>query len=339
MILWCIKLLPSPHYIPMASNRFAALSPDFEAEEREREKKAKEAKAKKEAAQRAEEKNAEAPRRHDKTGDNEESEGGRGRRRGGRGRNFRGRGGERGRGRGRDFHSRGRGGYRSDTHPNEEYESINKSEPKESRPYKFTGKPNAKHPYDRRSGTGFGTEVPKDGKGPANWGDPRDWKNEERFTEEAMKEDNKELGGESPENKSKPEEKKAEQKPTPEPVVTYTEYKAMMAEKQKGLTTKKPEEQLSKDPKTAANLKPYTKEQFSNTSAAASKKKKREKETTEESKKVELGGFIEHPRRPPREFDNKHEHDLPHKESKKERQEPKVEAKPFVMKEEEFPSL
>ena len=35
---------------------------------------------------------------------------------------------------------------------------------------RFAGKPRSRHPYDRKSGTGRGKEVAKDGHGRGNWG-------------------------------------------------------------------------------------------------------------------------------------------------------------------------
>jgi hypothetical protein len=37
---------------------------------------------------------------------------------------------------------------------------------------RFAGKQFAKHPYDRRSGTGRGRDVAKEGHGKGNWGKP-----------------------------------------------------------------------------------------------------------------------------------------------------------------------
>lgn len=331
----------------MASNRFAQLSPDFDAEELERQKKAKELKAKKEAAVAKEEKTVEKPHKQEEVVSHEET--GRGRGQGQRRSRGRGYGEWRGT-RGGEYHPRGRGGYHRGGNFEEESRPGEKPEGREAKPYRFRGDPNARHPYDRRSGTGYGTEVPKGGRGRGNWGHPaEDWKHEPKLAETEQKEEDKGVVAEPVKEEGKHEEKKVEEKKPPEPVYTYSEYKAMMAENMKGLATKKAEEKIAKDPK-AAGLKVHEKEQYSNISTAASKKKKKEKEEEEEeAKKVALGGFIlapiELPPRPPRDAEGKYEYPRPRKEGRRERpvyKEPvqkKPEAAPFVLKEDDFPKL
>jgi hypothetical protein len=356
----------------MANNRFAQLSPDFEEEEKKRQKELKEAQAKKEVALKKEE--AEKARKKEEVEHDEEREqGGQGRGRGqgrrreggrGRGEGYRGRGrGERGRWRGGD---RRPGGYHQgprhfDNTNEEEYDSAQKTEGHGVREYKYTGNPNAKHPFDRHSGTGRGTEVPKSGKGPGNWGNPEDdVKNEDKIAELAAEspKEREPVDGEPKEgerHEERPgrgrdkrwkkkrekgkdgEEEKKEDNPTG-PVYTLSEYRAMQAENMQGLTTKKPEEQLAKDPKAAANLKPHEKEKFVNTSVAVHKKKRKEKEQTEESKKIELGmetgGSARSGYRP---RDNAKSYDKQTNYSKHESE--KTEKAPFVMNDKDFPTI
>lgn len=360
-------------YTRMANNRFAELSPDFEEEEKERQKKAREQQAKKEALLKKEEAAAEKPRKQEEKGEGRE-EGGRGR--GGRGRwREGGRGGERWRGRGMGWRGE-RGRWRGERGPGRyqqgprnfeqredelEYNPGHKSSDAGAREYKFTGNPNARHPFDRHSGTGRGTEIPKRGHGPRNWGNPEDdYKNEQRLAEEPAEESPKQEVKEEPregtekegeqreegrkwrkkdrKRRGKEEEKK-EEEPTG-PVYTLSEYKAMQAENVQGLATKKPEVQLAKDPKAAANLKEHQKEQFSNTSTAVQKRRKKDKEQAEDEKKVELGIGLREPPRPSFKSEGYERHDhgdrRPRHESKRE---PKNEKPQFVMNEEEFPAL
>eukprot|EP00826_Nyctotherus_ovalis_P064216 TRINITY_DN9414_c0_g1_i2.p2 TRINITY_DN9414_c0_g1~~TRINITY_DN9414_c0_g1_i2.p2 ORF type:complete len:362 (-),score=112.17 TRINITY_DN9414_c0_g1_i2:68-1153(-) len=361
----------------MANNRFAELSPDFEEEEKERQKKTREQQAKKEALLKKEEAAAEKPRKQEEMGEGRE-EGGRGR--GGRGRwreggREGGRGGERWRGRGtgrrgergRWRGERGSGRYHQGPRNFEqredelEYNPEHKPSGTGAREYKFTGNPNARHPFDRHSGTGRGTEIPKRGHGPRNWGNPEDdYKNEQRFGEEPTEESPKQEVREEPREETGKEgeqrdegkkwrkkdrkrrgkeEKKEEEEPTG-PVYTLSEYKAMQAESAQGLATKKPEVQLAKDPKAATNLKEHQKEQFRNTSTAVQKKKKKDKEQAEDEKKVELGIGLREPPRPAFRSEGYERREQGDRRGRYEpRHEPKDEKPQFVMKEEEFPAL
>jgi len=373
----------------MANNRFAELSPDYEEEEKKRQKELKEAQAKREALQKKEE--AEKARRKEEAereeqGEEQEQSGqrrgrGQGRRReGGRGRgegyHGRGRGEWRGewrgekRGEGRGERGRWRGGerrqgrfhqashYKEEEHGPAQKVKGQSGEDYRGRDHKYTGNPNAKHPYDRHSGTGHGTEIPKGGRGAGNWGNPEDdVKNEKKYEKELVdepkeaeqeekqekekeKEKEKEAKGkdkkkQKKKRKEKEEEEKKEEKDTG-PVFTLSEYKAMQAENMQGLTTKKPEEQIAKDPKAVAGLKPHEKEKFASTSVAVHKKKKKEKEQVEENKKVELGmetggSYPYKPRYKEKPYGKDGDY---HKQAPK-----KTEKVPFVLNEKDFPAL
>ena len=294
----------------MASNRFAALSPDFEEEEVKRRQQAEEQKKKKEAMlAKAEEKPKGRPERMHEGPQGE--------------RHYP---GERGRGRGIRRPYRGRGGFPRGG--DVDYAPKDKSDfPREQKEFRFTGSTDAVHPFDRRSGTGRGTEVPKRGMGKGNWGNPsEDWRNEQNAEEERKPEveDKAAVAQEGAEPAKEGEAKKegeGEQKymnkrdkrrqkkggdkeeKEEEPLdadgsaLTFKEYQAMVADKQKGLPSKKTETQITRDPKAASGLVAYAKTQYSGLSAVAKAgKKKAEEPKTEEAKepsKVEvLGAYI-----------------------------------------------
>ena len=196
---------------------------------------------------------------------------------------------------------------------------------------RYEGNNNPDHPFDRKSGTGRGTEVSKGGHGARNWGDYKD-----DLRGEVIEDENKKK--KKPEKKEGDDDKK-EVKEEP-PVYSYDEYKAMQAEKSQGLAVKAPELKVENALKVSSDVKIHEKEKFNTNSELISKKKK-EKKTTEESKTVNLGGYIERPiRRPEGEMRTKERKGKGkggRKFNEPEKKEP--ERTPFVMKEEDFPSL
>lgn len=323
----------------MASNRFAALSPDFEEDEAQRKKVADAAKAKKEQAVA---KSEEHPKAHERKFEGQRGEE---------------RSTERGRGRGtRPYRGarggrRGRGGYTNEGEGEFQHHGPHKDN------FKYPGDPNAKHPFDRKSGTGRGTEVSKAGAGKANWGTPAD------DIKDAQKPEEKPEGEvvEHKEGEEKQEEKKEAPKEEEAPVLTLSEYNAMIAEKTKGLTTKKADLALQKDPK-ASGLVAYDKKVLTGISEAASKKKEAPKKTKEEEDQPStaiLGTVIGHDApKHFRKFDKKPEETTGTEGEKRspeggrrgrgrgrggyrgeQHEAKKAEATPFVMKEEEFPAL
>lgn len=359
----------------MASNRFAALSPDFEEEEAVRKQQAEAQKKKLEAAKlKMEEKPKARPEREGQAPQGERRYPG-----------------ERGRGRGIRRPYRGRGGFPRGG--DVEYVSREKTEfPREQKEFRFTGNTDAVHPFDRHSGTGRGTEVPKRGAGRGNWGNPaEDWKHErneeekpeaeekaavQEGTEPAKEGEVKKEGEEkhlSKRDKKKlkkeghKEDKEEEALDADGSALTFQEYQAKIAEKQKGLPSKKAELQISRDPKSASGLVAYAKPQYSNLSEAAKagKKKVAEEPKTEEPKesaaKTEvLGAYIADeytrgPRRIDRKFEPKPAEETAAAPAEGERRQPyrrggykgprpaeekKPEhATPFQMKDEEFPAF
>lgn len=366
----------------MASNRFAALAPEFEEEEAKR-KQAAEQKAKKEAQRvKAEEK----PQGERKT---EGREMGQPQTRGTM---------ERGRARGYGRPYRARGGYRggagmgAPTYVPKEKQGFH-----DDRDFHFTGSNDPVHPFDRKSGTGRGTEIPKGGAGKGNWGNPEDdIKNVEKLPieepHEHVEAHEGEPAAEAPKEgaEKKPEVvdkrqakrekklrkkfgKKEEEEVTQEVydpnAMTYTEYKAKLAEMQVGLPTKKAE---ALNPKTLTGLVAYDKPQLSGISQVATKKKEEPKEKevapAAEAKPGILGAFIGEEarggfrggrrggrggyRREGESFPAEGEHEGDHYRGRggrgrgrgfaaqeQPREEKKVERAAFVMKEDEFPTL
>jgi len=357
----------------MASNRFAALSPDFEEEEAKRQY-AVEQKAKKEALKIKQEEPAKVERKPEASSQSHTA-------------------GPytRGRGSGRPY--RGRGGYSRGGAT--AYAQKDRTDPKATQDYHFTGNNDPNHPFDRHSGTGRGTEVSKYGAGRRNWGRPEDdYKNLERVEgeEKAL----------SPEKTVVPEEqvKAAEQKPVEaednmplskrekklrkkdakkeekeeEPMdvdgkaLTYTQYQAMVAEKQKALPSKKPVEvQVTRDPK-AAGLVAYEKPHENMIMITKKKVVEETKEEPTEKKADILGAYFgEDANRAPRRTWQKEEvkTEAPaHAEGERHAEgeewprrgrggfrgpkrganlgrteEKKAEHTPFVMKDDEFPEL
>ncbi len=276
-------------------NRFAALSPDFEAEQEQQRKKEEELKAKKEATVKGKAEEKTQARPYTQRAPQGEAEG-------------RYSPSERGRGRGRGRGTRpyrGRGRYRGYEGGPQEWHGES-GEPKEKhaarefKPHGYQGTGDPMRPYERRSGTGRGTEIAKGGAGPYNWGDPRQ---EMRYAEGAeaivKQEEGKETPraeGEavSPAEHAHPEEKKAEVKE--EKVLTYSEYQAKLAEKQ--VPTKKAEVALAKDPKAAPGLVPYEKKQEKAEAVIkGGKKKEAYEEAPAKGEREVLGTFIgEEPR-------------------------------------------
>ncbi len=299
----------------MASNRFAGLAPDFEEEEGKR-RQAAEEKAKKEA------------QRQKQTEERPRDEG---RPEGGRGfvpRPVRGAPGMEQRGRGRGM-GRGRGQYRArgSYYPSGGEASYDlprqKAAPREAKNPRFMGTDDPIHPFDRKSGTGRGTEVSKAGAGTANWGRPEDdIENMEKFPleevvpgaaeekhEAAALEEGKAV--EEPAGKRERKMKKRyggreEEEKVPEfeteGSMTYEEYRQQVAGLQTGLPVKKPEAKIDRDPKSAG-LVAYAKPQESETKSAAKRREVPRPEAEEESeeekaKKAEvLGAFIGEERR------------------------------------------
>lgn len=111
----------------------------------------------------------------------------------------------------------------------------------------FTGSADPVHPFDRKSGTGRGKEVPKQGGGKANWGKPEDdikyplEEEEEKETESPVAEKEPEKGKGKKEKKGKKTVEKKEEELDPNGnALTYGEYKEIQAEKQKEGGAKKP---------------------------------------------------------------------------------------------------
>ena len=250
------------------ANRFAGLASDFAAQEARRLKVAAAAKAKKDAEKAKEESERQKEKEKDKLERKEESGGfatvttssatssGRGRGRRG-GRPYR---GDRGQGRGRG--ERGRGGLtRGAALPTG---AKPEAETKGPSDHHFPGSGDPVHPYDRRSGTGRGSEISKRGGGPRNWGRPEDALKHEDLIEKAVEQEavhDKPItevprSEEQPEGKrerrrDKREYKREEKKVVDEldpygTAVTYKEYQAIQAEKQKAGPTSKPEAEPSK---------------------------------------------------------------------------------------------
>lgn len=345
-------------------NRFAALSPEYEEEEAKR-KKVVEQKVKKDV-QKAKKDEAVKVKAEARTefqefevaeGTSTQSERGhpRGMRRGTRGN----RGG------------RGRGDY-SNAASSNKFSS--------GKDYHFSGSSDPVHPFDRKSGTGRGKEIPKEGGGKANWGKPEDdLKYENQFAEEKevvgeapreeeKKEDEKKEGEEEKnlskkEKKNRKKERKTEEKKeevldADGSAMTYSEYKAKMAEQQKIIPTKKAEDKSVPDLKKVAGLVAYEKPKFNPTLETAPKapKKKEEEDDEVEPKKEVLGTFIGEERRGGRSRGRgyrgrggEHPREVREEEAKSgekpqtvayPKEEPKKAAPAtFVMKDEDFPTL
>ncbi|KAL5560500.1 hypothetical protein UlMin_036711 [Ulmus minor] len=104
-----------------------------------------------------------------------------------------------------------------------------------------------RRPYERRSGTGRGSEIKRDGSGRGNWGTETD--EFAPVTEDVINETEKNLGGENPAGEevaadgsketpsNEPEEKEPEEKE-----MTLEEYEKVLEEKRKALQALKTEE-------------------------------------------------------------------------------------------------
>ena len=333
------------HYsglVDMASqgNRFAGLASDFAAEEARKKKAADVIKAKKEAEKAKEEAEhfrEKESERAAKKGDSEgfTTVGGASHAPSDRARGQPYRGGRSYRGeRGRGDRSRGgftRGGMMA-------YAPKQREGEREVGDHHFPGSGDPVHPYDRRSGTGRGTEISKRGGGARNWGRPEDdWTQEEHVEKVVQKEkehderlsgepvsekvDDKdkdkdketEKGKETGKEETEPrrgrrdkrkgkkdfkEEKKEEDELDPYgTAVTYQEYQAQLAEKQKGLPSKKPVE-VQVDPSKTAGLVSYQKPLFvpapSKESAPKSKDESQPEVEGQEKDKEVLGKSLHH---------------------------------------------
>jgi len=304
---------------------------------------------------------------------------------------------ERGRGRGIGRPYRGRGGYSRGTGATD---YVPREKPRVPGDYHFAGSSDPIHPFDRKSGTGRGTEIPKRGGGNRNWGRPEDdIKYQEKPAEEeenvgteekvlkegetaqVKQEGKKEEETGQPKYKNKKdkkkgkknyemEEKKEESMDPTGTALTFQEYQAKLAEKQKDLPTKKPAEtHVTHDPKTIAGLVAYEKPKDAKTveTGKTSKKKTVAQEETEQDKIV-LGAFID-PEYRRKEFRTapvpgaeapvapKVEGQVAEQEERPQRgrgtyrgqrrggydhpkvEERKAEPAPFVLKEDDFPSL
>ncbi len=356
----------------MASNRFAALAPEFEEEEAKK-KQAAEQKAKREVLKpKVEEKPHTERTERRQEGPQAGPE-----------HYFRGsmeRG--RGRGRGMGMGRRARGGYSHAGAP--QYVPKEKQGFRDDRDFHFTGDNNAVHPFDRKSGTGRGTEVSKAGAGTANWGRPEDdVKNIEKYPVEAVSPAAESHETEQPKEgaEAKPEDSKTagrrerkthdkrkggrfeekEKEPefrSDENTLTLEEYRAKMAESLTGLPTKKAEVQIARDPK-AAGLVAYAKPKLSGQSDIVAKKElpKQEKTTVvaaSEPKAEILGTFIGYEESHHAFRDDRSEGERGHRGRGRGRggrgfaaEQPREEKKPepqraaatFVMKAEEFPTF
>lgn len=103
--------------------------------------------------------------------------------------------------------------------------------------------------YDRRSGTGYGTETKRDGGGRGNWGtqtdetvqEVQDPVNENDKTLETEKQAEHEVSGDA--KKENPEKETEEKEPEPEDKeMTLEEYEKILEEKRKALQASKTEE-------------------------------------------------------------------------------------------------
>jgi plasminogen activator inhibitor 1 RNA-binding protein len=284
-------------------NRFAALSPDFEEEEQNR-KKVLDAKAKKEAQKAKHEEEIKKKAEGVAEGKGFEVSEGRGP-------------AERGKTRGTvrgTRGGRGRGGY-SRGGAVQYVPAEQKERHIEGGNYHFQGNNDPVHPFDRHSGTGRGTEVSKRGSGRHNWGTHEDdlkyqdklVEGQEEATkaevpkEEAPKEEGKPVDEkEQAKNLSKREKKLRKKDKKVEEVkeesldkdgtaLTYTEYKAMMAEKQKELPKKQVDLKAGVNTGKVAGLVAYEKPKGKVEPAQKAPKKKETEEDEAEPEKDVLG--------------------------------------------------
>lgn len=342
-------------------NRFAALSPDYDEEEDKR-KKAADQKAKREAEKAKKDEKVKAKTEvHTEAQGFEVSEDARPPQRG------------RGRGVGRAI----RGNRGGEEHPQEKF--APQEGKKGLKDYHFTGSNDPIHPFDKKSGTGRGKEVPKQGGGKGNWGTVEDdlkYQNREEEEKQGVEaeaevvpkeEEKKEGEAEKGQHLSKKEKKKRKKQKIPEEkkqenldadgtAMTYKEYLASIADKQKNVPSKKAEEQMPKiDPKKAEGLVAYEKPQYKQTSETEQKSDKKKEETNaEEPQKDILGTFIGEEKRGKRGRGQAYrgrgaeQKELVQEENKREgiaevhpaKEEPKkVEKAAFVMKDEDFPTF
>jgi plasminogen activator inhibitor 1 RNA-binding protein len=296
----------------MASNRFAELSPDFD-EEDSKKKQIAEQKAKKDAVMKKQEEVSKANPKQERMTEGEgfQSQG------------VTERGTGRGTGRGMRRPYRGRGGY---GRGGEGGEYIPREKHGSEKQYHYQGNNDPAHPFDRKSGTGRGTEISKRGGGARNWGRPEDdiknldkVEGQELTEEKVVKEGETEVKpaetkeeetgqpkyrSKRDKKKGKKDEKEEQKEESMDPTgtaLTFAEYQAKLAEKQKDLPTKKaPEAHIVKDPKTIAGLVAYEKpKEMKPTETKTSKKKTVNEES--EKEKIVLGAFIDAGYKPRRE--------------------------------------
>ena len=246
-------------------NKFAPLSPEYEAEEKERieqeaQKKKKEVKKeeKKEVEQVPKEEVApEQPVEANKEPIIRDQPQ--------RGQGYRGN---------RNRYRGSRGSYRS---RDVIYVPKGTGEQRDSKDFRFHGSNDDVHPYDRRSGTGRGTEIPKEGSGRGNWGQPGDeLKYDEPLIEEKpsppipeAKKEGEEKKEEEKVSKTKRKRRKEHKKEEKEEEIldkdgtalTYKEYQAKLA-KEVVKVEKKPEEKVVLDPKKAEKVTAHVKQTF-----------------------------------------------------------------------------
>lgn len=290
-----------------AMNRFAQLAPDFEEEESKR-KAAAEQKAKKEVqkVKQDEKVKAKADTKLESQGfERSEDQGS----------------SYRGRGRGYERPYRGRGGPQRGELT---YVPKDRNAPREPKFYHYEGSNDPVHPFDRKSGTGRGTEVPKRGAGRGNWGTYED---EYRYShhyetaeeiEEPQKAHEEQPHGEGVKAEEKPgdakkeesgdkqlgkkdkrkgrkefkEEKKEDSLDPDGTALTFKEYEAMKAEKQKGLPQKKEVIPIAKDPTKIQGLVAVQKVAEQTNVKKPKSKKQAPTEADKEAEAVVLGGYM-----------------------------------------------
>lgn len=187
-----------------------------------------------------------------------------------------------------------------------EYVRKGTDQQRDSKDFRFHGSNDPVHPYDRKSGTGRGTEISKEGKGKGGWGKPGD----EHYYEEPLIEEKKEIvsppvpeakkeeeakqegekatqGKRKRRKEDKKEEKEEEDLDKDGTALTFKEYQAKLAEKSLIVKEKKPEEKVVLDPKKAEKVVAYVKPSF------VPKANKPHEETQKVEKEVQPAAAIE----------------------------------------------
>jgi hypothetical protein len=281
-------------------NKFAPLSPEFEEEEKQRlEKEAqrvkkeikKEAKKEQEPAPKEEAAPKQPVEANKEYANREQSQ---------RGQTFRGN-----RYRGARGSYRGRGVV---------YVQKGTEQQRDSKDFRFRGSNDPIHPYDRRSGTGRGHEIQKEGRGYNNWGREGDeYYYEEPLAEEKQekvpaptpvsapapasdvkKEEEAKVEGEKAakgkrkrKKEDKKEEKEEEDLDKDGKALTYKQYQEKLAKETLIVKEKKPEEKVVLDPKKAEQVKAYVKPSY------APKPNKPQEEPAKIEKEIQPAGAIE----------------------------------------------